>query len=151
MKLEVNIMLKSVWLQSPQHTHMTIVPAFGILCWMFLWGRIIDSLIKTSSFTCTSYATTLTPSILTQCPMTFYQPMIEFLINTCLLISVCGRIVELEMREPAPILQSLPMTTSGPSTADSSTWADGWISTEPMILFPSASDRLTLYSPSNTL
>ena len=55
----------------------------------------------------------------------FYQPIIEFLTKACLLTSVYGKIVELVILEPAPILQSLPITTSGPMTAVMSTSADG--------------------------
>ena len=113
-----------------------MVPAFGIVFWILRCGKIIDSLIKTSSLICTSCATTETPSIRTQWPTTHCQPIIALRMKACALISVWLSTVELEIRQPPPILQLAPITTFGPITAFSWTYADGSITTLPMMLAP---------------
>ena len=122
--------------------HITIVPAFGILLEMLLWGSIKLSLINTSSLICTSSATTLTPSILTHYPTMLYQPMMLFLIKAWLFITDLLRIHDSERRTPLPMTQSWPMATFGPMTLFASTFADGWISTFPIMLSPLAKRSL---------
>ena len=68
--------------------HITMVPALGMVFYMLRCGKIIDSLINTSSLIWTSCATTETPSIRTQWPTTHCQPIIAFRMNAWALISV---------------------------------------------------------------
>jgi len=55
------------------------------------------------------------PVILAQLPILFFHPMILPRIKLKGYILVSARIVESEIRTPAPILQLAPMTTLGPS------------------------------------
>ena len=66
---------------------MTIVPFSVILVVTLLCGRIEHPLRYNSSFTYTSSAHTVIPSILTHLPILLYQPMIEFEIQVLDLIT----------------------------------------------------------------
>lgn len=113
---------------------MTIVPAFGMLLAMFLWGKMKLPLMKTSSFICTSSARTLTPSMRTQRPTIDFQPIIDCLMNASDLIWLQLSRQESWIRAPFYTTHFSPIVTFGPMRASGCTLAVGWINTFPMML-----------------
>ena len=103
------------------HAHIIIslacTPVTG-LC-----GKILTLVRELSSLTCTSSAVQVISVILTQLPIVFLRPMIELLMQLQGLITVLLSTVESLILTPSPMTQPSPITTLGPSCADSLTYA----------------------------